>query len=85
MSSASGRAGRPRAGVLLALLLALGALTSASGCVVVPRYARGTLSDPAMQESEGMMSRTLRKLRGSREGAAGGDGASAGGGCGCGQ
>jgi hypothetical protein len=38
-----------------------------------------------MQQTEGMLARTVRKLRNSREGAAGGDGAAAGGGCGCGQ
>jgi hypothetical protein len=61
------------------------ALLFASGCVVVPRYARGTVADPAMQPSDGLLGRSLRKLRGSREGAAGGDGVAAGGGCGCGQ
>ncbi|MFN9813378.1 MAG: DUF4266 domain-containing protein [Deltaproteobacteria bacterium] len=64
--------------VLVAVLLL-------SGCVVVPRYARGTVADPAMQASDGLLGRSLRKLRGSREGAAGGDGVAAGGGCGCGQ
>lgn len=61
------------------------ALLCTSGCVVVPRYARGTVADPAMQASDGLLGRSLRKLRGSREGAAGGDGVAAGGGCGCGQ
>jgi hypothetical protein len=67
------------------LAIALTCVDSIGGCVVVPRYARGTLGDPAMQETEGMLGRTVRKLRNSREGAAGGDGAAAGGGCGCGQ
>ncbi len=61
------------------------ALVALPACVVVPRYARGTVADPAMQPAEGMLARSLRKLRNSREGAAGGDGAAAGGGCGCGQ
>ncbi len=69
-----------------ALLASLSiALLFASGCVVVPRYARGTVADPAMQAGDGLLGRSLRKLRGSREGAAGGDGVAAGGGCGCGQ
>lgn len=74
---------RPRQGSWTVLFV-MGLLTL-SGCVVVPRYARGTVSDPAMASAEGMLSRSLRKLRNSREGAAGGDGAAAGGGCGCGQ
>jgi hypothetical protein len=80
--SATGRrrdAARGLRGLVAILLLA------SPACVVVPRYARGTLGDPAMQESEGMLSRSIRKLRVSREGAAGGDGTAAGGGCGCGQ
>jgi hypothetical protein len=75
---------RPRRPSLALLALAFLALP-ASACVVVPRYARGTLADPAMQPADGMLTRSIRKLRGSREGAAGGDGAAAGGGCGCGQ
>ena len=55
------------------------------GCVVVPRYARETLGDPAMAANEDMLGRSYRKLRTTREGAAGGDGTTAGGGCGCGQ
>ncbi|GAB4215501.1 MAG: hypothetical protein OHK0013_41150 [Sandaracinaceae bacterium] len=77
---------RPRScprGLTFALAVALAC--GGAGCAVVPRYARGTLGDPAMQETEGMLARTVRKLRNSREGAAGGDGAAAGGGCGCGQ
>jgi hypothetical protein len=69
----------------LSLAVALSLVCGGAGCVVVPRYARGTLGDPAMQQTEGMLARTVRKLRNSREGAAGGDGAAAGGGCGCGQ
>lgn len=67
-------------------LVALLALTPAlDACVVVPRYARGIVADPAMQPADGLLGRSIRKLRGSREGAAGGDGMAAGGGCGCGQ
>ena len=74
---------RPRQGSWAVLFVM--ALLTPSGCVVVPRYARGTVADPAMASTEGMLTRSLRKLRNSREGAAGGDGAAAGGGCGCGQ
>ena len=66
------------------VLLAL-ALVALEGCVVVPRYARGIVSDPAMASCDGLLTRSIRKLRNSREGAAGGDGVAAGGGCGCGN
>jgi hypothetical protein len=63
-----------------ALSIALGA-----GCAIVPRYQRGTLADPAMDgSSDPVGSRALRKFHWAREGAAGGDGMAAGGGCGCG-
>jgi hypothetical protein len=59
---------------------------SAAGCVIVPRYQREWLADPAMDSSgDQLAQRSLRKLHGTREGAAGGDGLSAGGGCACGQ
>ncbi len=61
------------------------ALVALEGCVVVPRYARGVVSDPAMAANDGLLTRSIRKLRNSREGAAGGDGVAAGGGCGCGN
>jgi hypothetical protein len=58
----------------------------APGCVIVPRYQREWLADPAMDSSgDQLAQRSLRKLHGTREGAAGGDGVSAGGGCACGQ
>lgn len=66
------------------LLLALGLLVLPS-CVIVPRYAREHVTDPAMDpSSDALGSRELRKLHWAREGAAGGDGAPAGGGCACG-
>ena len=68
--------------VVVALVLLAGQFV---GCVVVPRYARETLGDPAMAANEDMLGRAYRKLRTTREGAAGGDGTTAGGGCGCGQ
>jgi hypothetical protein len=65
------------------VLIAAGA--AASGCAIVPRYQRGTLSDPAMDaSSDNVSSRAMRKFHWAREGAAGGDGMAAGGGCGCG-
>lgn len=60
-------------------------LVAAPGCVLVPRYAREHVTDPAMDPaSDALGSRELRKLHWAREGAAGGDGAPAGGGCACG-
>jgi hypothetical protein len=71
---------RPR----LVLVFALAAL-GAPGCVIVPRYARETVADPAMDgSSDDLAGRALRKFHWAREGAAGGDGMAAGGGCGCG-
>lgn len=71
---------------LLLVVLATTALGAASsGCAIVPRYQRGTLSDPAMDgSSDNVSSRAMRKFHWAREGAAGGDGMAAGGGCGCG-
>lgn len=67
------------------VVLALLALVLMPGCVVVPRYARGTVADPAMDgSSDDLGGRTMRKFHWAREGAAGGDGTAAGGGCGCG-
>ena len=68
-----------RAVAFLLLTLAL------PSCVIVPRYAREHLSDPAMDPaSDSLGAREERKLHWAREGAAGGDGAPAGGGCACG-
>lgn len=63
---------------LLALLLAL------AGCAVVPQNRRARLADPMMSLTDDTLE-TYRKqkLYNPREGAAGGDGAAAGGGCGC--
>lgn len=66
--------------VLLAVVLLV-----LPSCVIVPRYQRGTLADPAMDgSSDALGSRAMRKFHWAREGAAGGDGMAAGGGCGCG-
>lgn len=83
MVSSPTRVARWRA-ALVGVALATGAM-ALGGCVVVPRYARGLVADPAMQPMDGLLTRSIRKLRNSREGAAGGDGFAAGGGCGCGQ
>lgn len=64
-------------------ILALLALGS-SACVVVPQNRRAKLADPmmALSPDPGEAYRK-QKLYSTREGAAGGDGAAAGGGCAC--
>ena len=65
-------------------LLALGATLSLAGCAIVPRYQREAFANPAMDsQSTALEDRSLGKMRGSREVAAGGDGRAAGGGCAC--
>jgi starvation-inducible outer membrane lipoprotein len=55
-----------------------------SGCVVVPQNRRGHLADPLMSlHDEPLDAYRRQKVYTTREGAAGGDGASAGGGCSC--
>ncbi len=55
-----------------------------AGCVVVPQNRRGKLADPLMNLHDEPLDAYRRdKIYTTREGAAGGDGASAGGGCGC--
>jgi hypothetical protein len=66
--------------VLLVALLALGS----SGCVIVPQNRRARLADPMMALSpDSLEAHRKAKLYSSREGAAGGDGVTAGGGCAC--
>jgi len=56
----------------------------ASGCVIVPQNRRGRLADPMMAfQQDSLEAHRKQKLYTSREGAAGGDGATAGGGCAC--
>ncbi|HEX4446345.1 MAG TPA: DUF4266 domain-containing protein [Polyangiaceae bacterium] len=63
----------------LALLAAL-----VAGCATVPQNRRGHLADPMMSLTGDSTDAARRqKLYDTREGAAGGDGATAGGGCGC--
>lgn len=62
--------------VLLALIV--------SGCVVVPQNRRARLADPMMAFSpDALETQRKQKLYSTREGAAGGDGVTAGGGCAC--
>jgi hypothetical protein len=65
---------------LVASLLA----TVLVGCATVPQNRRGRLADPMMNLSEESLDTARhQKMYDTREGAAGGDGANAGGGCGC--
>ena len=69
--------------LLLALVFAVLALGSA-GCVVVPQNRRARLADPMMSmSSDATEAHRKQKLYSTREGAAGGDGLAAGGGCAC--
>jgi starvation-inducible outer membrane lipoprotein len=68
--------------VLRILCISLAALLA--GCVVVPQNRRGRLADRIMQlEDDALETYRKQKLYSTREAAAGGDGAAAGGGCGC--
>jgi Domain of unknown function (DUF4266) len=64
---------------------ALLALACTNGCIgTVGQAHRGKLADPMMSFSEDATETYAKqKLHTSREGAAGGDGAAAGGGCAC--
>jgi hypothetical protein len=65
-------------------LLFVALVVSAAGCAIVPQNRRAQLADPIMAlEDEPLEAYRKQKLYGVREGAAGGDGATAGGGCGC--
>ncbi|MBL0213039.1 MAG: DUF4266 domain-containing protein [Myxococcales bacterium] len=64
--------------------LLLIAILAVSACRIVPRNRREHLADPTMQPDEDVLrDRAHAKVHGTREGAAGGDGEPAGGGCGC--
>jgi len=55
-----------------------------AGCAIVPQNRRAKLADPMMSITEDPLEAYRKqKLYGTREGAAGGEGAAAGGGCGC--
>jgi hypothetical protein len=62
--------------------LSLGA--ALAGCAIVPQNRRGALADPILQlDEDSLETHSRQKFYSTREGAAGGDGATAGGGCGC--
>jgi hypothetical protein len=70
------RAMKLRAVILITAML--------SACAIVPRNRREHLADPTMQPNENVLrDRAHAKIHTAREGAAGGDGEPAGGGCGC--
>jgi hypothetical protein len=55
-----------------------------TGCATVPQNRRARFADPMMTLTDEPLDAARRqKLYDTREGAAGGDGATAGGGCGC--
>jgi hypothetical protein len=57
---------------------------SLAGCATVPQNRRGHLADPMMSlTGDPLDAARHQKMYDTREGAAGGDGATAGGGCGC--
>ena len=65
-------------------MAAMAASLLTSGCATVPQNRRAHLADPMMNVTEDPLEAARRaKLYNTREGAAGGDGAAAGGGCGC--
>jgi hypothetical protein len=65
-------------------LTALVLMLLASACRIVPRNRRQHLADPTMQPDEDVLrDKAHAKIHTAREGAAGGDGEPAGGGCGC--
>jgi Domain of unknown function (DUF4266) len=71
-------------GRLLALAGALGVVAASAGCVVVPQNRRKHLADPMMRfQTDALDAHAHQKLYNTREAAAGGDGAPAGGGCAC--
>jgi lysozyme family protein len=67
----------------LSLALAVG-FALLAGCAVVPQNRRKHLADPMMSfDQDALDAHRRQKFYGTREAAAGGDGAPAGGGCGC--
>lgn len=75
---------RPRLRLVTAALGLLLGLALVNGCVVVPQNRRGHLADPMMRFSCSRMDGYRNdKLHSTREGAAGGNGQPAGGGCAC--
>jgi hypothetical protein len=55
-----------------------------SSCAIVPQNRRAALADPIMSlQVDSLEAHKKQKFYSTREGAAGGDGTPAGGGCGC--
>jgi hypothetical protein len=70
--------------VIFALAAAAALATAAGGCAVVPQNRRKHLADPMMGfDIDSLEAHKRQKFYDTREGAAGGDGTPAGGGCGC--
>jgi hypothetical protein len=68
----------------LVVVAGLAASIATSACATVPQNRRAHLADPMMSVTDEPLEAARRqKLYDTREGAAGGDGAAAGGGCGC--
>jgi hypothetical protein len=69
---------------IIRVALAAGLASVVNGCATVPQNRRAHLADPMMSlTGESLDAARRQKLYDTREGAAGGDGATAGGGCGC--
>ena len=79
------RGDRRRGRAVRAAVLVLAVVSLAgSACATVPQNRRARLADPMMSLTDEPLDAARRqKLYDTREGAAGGDGAAAGGGCGC--
>lgn len=66
------------------LAIALFIALVATGCRIVAKNRRQYLADPTMQpDDDPLRDKAHAKIHMAREGAAGGDGEPAGGGCGC--
>lgn len=73
----------PRRLACAAAITAIAAI-AAAGCAIVPKNRRQYLADPTMQPSDDpLRDKAADKMHTAREGAAGGNGEPAGGGCGC--
>jgi hypothetical protein len=69
---------------LAAMVLLAVTLSTTASCVVVPQNRRKRLADPMMRfDADALEAHKKQKFYSTREGAAGGDGTPAGGGCGC--
>jgi hypothetical protein len=71
--------------VIRRALLLVALASSCASCALVPQNRRAHFADTIMQFDEGDATEAHRKQKfySTREGAAGGDGVAAGGGCGC--